>query len=99
MVLSQPAERERKTPHVAVRGGGGFEGGERVEGGGAGGGRESEEERDGEGEERGEDEDAAVGGENEMRGIVGRVDAADDKRRGPPGEDRPERGGEEREHG
>ena len=37
-------------------------------------------------------------GEDEVRVIVRRVDAADDKRRGPPGEERAERGGRNKGH-
>ena len=60
---------------------------------------EAEEKCDAEREEQPEDEDAPIRWQDEVRRVVGRVDAAHDKRRGPPGKDCPERGGEEREHG
>ena len=65
-----------------------FERGDRLDGGGAQGRGEPEEKCYGESEEQAKSEDSPVRGEDEVRGIVGRVDAADDKRRGPPGEDR-----------
>ena len=76
-----------------------FECGDRLDGRSAQGWCQSEKKRDHQREQQAEDQDSPVCGEEEVRRIVGRVDAADDKRRRPPGENCPQCGREKRQHG
>ena len=62
-------------------------------------GRQAEQERHAEGQRQAESENAPVRRESQARRIVRRIDHADDERRGPPGEERADGGGQQRQPG